>query len=152
DHPISAAMLLSGDNLLFTPANTAPPWGARQPTMLPPPYVLSVVGGPASGERFDLGYGVNVLGRTGDCTLVVPDPEVSRRHLSLPVVPEGVILEGLGSSAGTVVDGYRLTQAVPPLPGQVVTAGATIFTVEPQQVELRMAQVVPRDGALGLNR
>ena len=46
-----------------------------------------------------------VLGRGEDCAVVLPNVSVSREHAAVTVGPEGVTLEDLGSSNGTLVNG-----------------------------------------------
>ena len=54
-----------------------------------------------------------VLGRDDDCDVVVDDPNVSRRHLSLAPRADGsVALLDLGSSNGTFLNGSRIESAV----------------------------------------
>ena len=54
-----------------------------------------------------------VLGRDDDCDVVVDDPNVSRRHLSLePLAEGGVALRDLGSSNGTFLNGNRVEEAI----------------------------------------
>src|SRR5690349_1091677 len=37
--PVGEAGLLSGDRILLSPSGSPPRWGAREPTMLPAPFV-----------------------------------------------------------------------------------------------------------------
>ena len=61
-----------------------------------------------------LGPGRHVLGKAPDCDVVLSDPHVSRRHLALEVASGedgGVLVEDLGSTNGTWLDGERLAGA-----------------------------------------
>jgi ABC-type multidrug transport system ATPase subunit/pSer/pThr/pTyr-binding forkhead associated (FHA) protein len=49
-----------------------------------------------------------VIGRAPECDLVLPEAEVSSRHCCLTHTPQGWVLEDLGSSNGTFVNGTRL--------------------------------------------
>src|SRR5690349_13911430 len=49
-----------------------------------------------------------VIGRAPDCDVVLPQLEVSARHCRLTRTPEGFVLEDLGSSNGTFVNGTRV--------------------------------------------
>src|SRR5690349_19442586 len=40
DIPIGEAGLRSGDRILLSPTGSPPRWGAREPTMLPAPFVV----------------------------------------------------------------------------------------------------------------
>jgi serine phosphatase RsbU (regulator of sigma subunit)/pSer/pThr/pTyr-binding forkhead associated (FHA) protein len=49
-----------------------------------------------------------LIGRRADSDIVLPIPEVSRRHAALDCHDEFIVLEDLGSSHGTTVDGVRI--------------------------------------------
>lgn len=54
-----------------------------------------------------------VLGRDDDCDVVIDDPIVSRRHVSLEPLADGrVAILDLGSSNGTFLNGNRIESAV----------------------------------------
>ena len=65
-----------------------------------------------------------VVGREG-CEVVLPDPEVSRRHAALRKTASGAAVEDLGSTNGTFVNGTRITGLVPISEGDVVRFGNT---------------------------
>ena len=46
---------------------------------------LHIVGGPDAGRTVPLGQGRHVLGRGGDATVRLDDPDVSRRHVEVHV-------------------------------------------------------------------
>src|SRR5271165_5646772 len=50
-----------------------------------------------------------IIGSGAQCDLVVNSSGVSGRHCRLTSVPEGYILEDLGSTNGTHVNGTRIT-------------------------------------------
>jgi hypothetical protein len=86
--------------------------------------------GSAAGSEHPVD-GELILGREhGSADLVLDDPGVSRRHAR--VLPEngGVILEDLGSSNGTYVNGERITGPVELGAGDEVQLGATVLGVE----------------------
>jgi hypothetical protein len=54
-----------------------------------------------------------VIGRAGDCDLVLDDAQVSPHHAQIEVQPDGrVVLRDLGSEAGTLVGGSRIDGGV----------------------------------------
>ena len=61
-----------------------------------------------SSADLTFGLGEHVLGSSVDVDLQVNDPTVSRSHARLTVTEEGVTVEDLGSTNGTVVNGERL--------------------------------------------
>ncbi|HOU53723.1 MAG TPA: ATP-binding cassette domain-containing protein [Myxococcota bacterium] len=63
--------------------------------------------------RVSVGREPLVLGRATDCDLVIPFPQVSARHARVTLLPTGQLLvEDLGSTNGTFVDGRRIRRAV----------------------------------------
>ncbi len=64
--------------------------------------------GPNPGMVFDLTKEVTSLGRDVSNDIVLGDPEVSRQHARITRTPGGYVLEDLGSTNGTFVNGERL--------------------------------------------
>ncbi|MGH2707087.1 MAG: FtsK/SpoIIIE domain-containing protein, partial [Actinomycetota bacterium] len=93
---------------------------------------LAAIGGPMSGRRWPLAAGWVVLGRSSAATLRVEDPALSRRHFRLTVGYDSGVIEDLGSTNGTWVDGRRLEGSTTIRPGQVIEAGATLFEIRPR--------------------
>jgi len=52
-----------------------------------------------------------IVGRAGDCALRLPDPQVSRRHLSIAREGAALIVRDLGSANGIRVGGRRVQHA-----------------------------------------
>ncbi len=72
-----------------------------------------------------------ILGREqGSADLVIDDPGVSRRHARVLENNGGVIVEDLGSSNGTYVNGERIAGPVELGAGDEVQIGATVLGVE----------------------
>ncbi len=72
-----------------------------------------------------------ILGREqGSADLVIDDPGVSRRHARVIAGNGGVIVEDLGSSNGTYVNGERIGGPVELGAGDEVQVGATVLGVE----------------------
>jgi hypothetical protein len=51
------------------------------------------------------GRGPWTVGRSQECDIVVPDPNVSRKHARLSRADNGFVVEDLGSTNGTLLDG-----------------------------------------------
>jgi FHA domain-containing protein/uncharacterized protein DUF1707 len=69
------------------------------------------------------------IGRDAACDLVLPDPSVSRWHAGLKRCASGWLLDDLGSTNGTRLNGWRVREPVPVRPGDRVSFGAVTFVV-----------------------
>ncbi len=69
---------------------------------------LEVTNGSLAGMAFPLQRAEMNIGRLDDNDIVIPDPMVSGRHARLTVRSDAIILDDLGSSNGTVVNGIRI--------------------------------------------
>ncbi len=65
------------------------------------------------------------IGSAADCDLVVSEPKVSGHHCRLTRKGGGYVLEDLGSTNGTFLQGVRLTGKVPVARGDAITLGLT---------------------------
>src|SRR4030067_751958 len=72
-------------------------------------YQLVMKTGPAPGKTFAIEKSELFFGRDVANEVFINDAEVSRRHARLTVQSSGYILEDLGSTNGTFVNGQRLT-------------------------------------------
>jgi len=77
--------------------------------MSPTTSRLIVRTGPNPGMVFDLTKEITTLGRDVANDIVLGDPEVSRQHARLTRTPGGYVLEDLGSTNGSFVNGERLS-------------------------------------------
>jgi hypothetical protein len=69
------------------------------------------------------------IGRDPACDLVLPDVSVSRWHAGLKRDAAGWMLDDLGSTNGTRLNGWRVTESVVVRPGDHVSFGAVTFVV-----------------------
>jgi hypothetical protein len=84
------------------------------------PTKLVVTEGPLRGTSLDLGKAPVLVGRSPECSLVLTDDFASGRHARLSQTPNGWVVEDLGSTNGTQLNGT-------PLGGPTaVTAGAQL--------------------------
>lgn len=99
------------------------------------------------GTRIPLVDSVTI-GRAPGNTVRVGDPSVSRRHARISVSPGGPVLEDVGSSYGTSVDGQRVTAATTLRDGARVALGDMEVRVE-RRVDERAAgrTLIVRPGA-----
>lgn len=59
-----------------------------------------------SGREHPIRPGVNIVGREGD--VMLPDTKVSRRHAQIVSADDGMTVEDLGSTNGTLLNGNRV--------------------------------------------
>ncbi len=79
-------------------------------------FLLRGVSGATFGKCFSI-RGNMVVGRSSECDICIPSEEISRRHARLSLVPDGVMVEELGSSNGTFINGRRMAGAALLKPG-----------------------------------
>jgi pSer/pThr/pTyr-binding forkhead associated (FHA) protein len=90
--------------------------------------ILIVRGGPDAGREHALPERV-VVGRSPAADVVLTDPTVSRRHLELRMDGTTVVVEDLGSSNGTSVNGEEIEIATRLGEGDRIGLGATELEV-----------------------
>ena len=69
---------------------------------------LVITEGPETGTIFEVTPG-DIIGRSPACDIVLPDNAVSRNHARLIESEKGFVIEDLGSSNGTFVNGQMVT-------------------------------------------
>lgn len=88
-----------------------------------PTFRLVLKSGPNSGQTCELGNTDTIIGRDINANFVINDPEVSRRHARLYLQGANYVIEDLGSTNGTVVNGQRLAGPYILSPGELITLG-----------------------------
>lgn len=69
---------------------------------------LLIVGGELNGSIFDLNIGDTVVGRNPDCTISLDFHGISRKHFTITVTEENVIITDHGSANGTYLNNQKL--------------------------------------------
>jgi hypothetical protein len=122
--------------IAFTPP---PPTGPVTVTQRPaapagPTLTLAYMGGRRRGEVARLTLAPDgIIGRNSACALALAgDDEVSARHARLFVQDRRLLLEDLGSTNGTWLNGVRLLAPTPLREGDLVRVG---------QTELRLGKI-----------
>jgi hypothetical protein len=82
--------------------------------------------GPTPGVTFPLEGDQLIIGRDSSNSVAINDAEISRKHSRLSFQGGKYVLEDLGSTNGTFVNGQRLAGPVVLKPGDVVSLGEQI--------------------------
>ncbi len=83
-----------------------------------------------SGERIPLKGTAISIGRMPDCTIMVNDPNVSRRHAEVRPQGTGYVAADLGSTNGTKVNGVRIEGDRTLQDGDILSLGTTHIRFE----------------------
>lgn len=94
-----------------------------------PDYFLEIIEGPDKGQKLALRDEEVIIGRHGQCDLVLHDPEVSRRHIKLVSGENGWWLDDLGSTNGSYVNGQRIMHHVA-APGDRIQLGQSVLVIK----------------------
>lgn len=111
-----------------------------------PKFLLRGVSGPTFGKTYGV-VGTVTLGRSSECDVCIPIDEISRHHARLKVVPDGVLVEDLGSSNGTFVNNQRLHQPTRLMPGDELRLDTVRFLLMSPGMETPAAASSPARAA-----
>jgi pSer/pThr/pTyr-binding forkhead associated (FHA) protein len=89
-------------------------------------YQLNMKIGPTPGKLIPLGKAEVLIGRELSNDIVISDADVSRKHARMVQQADSYLLEDLGSTNGTFVNGLRLTAPQLLKPGDRVRLGETV--------------------------
>ncbi len=85
--------------------------------------------GPSAGKTYPLEAAEISIGRDTSNNISLNDAEVSRKHARLIMKGSGYVLEDLGSTNGTFVNGNRLSGSIPLKSGDSVSFGENIALI-----------------------
>lgn len=112
-------------------------------------FQLIMRSGPTPGAAFTLEGDQLTIGRDSTNDIVINDAEISRRHARLTFQGGKFVLEDLGSTNGTFVNGQRLAGPRVLKAGEVVSFGEQIVLVyEVSSVDAGATMVSPRAAAV----
>lgn len=106
----------------------APPAGKRAQQDRPPGR-LRLTAGKLVGTSVPLGRSAIVVGRDQACTLVLDDDYASSRHARFFPSGEAWLVEDLGSTNGTFVNGRRITTPTQLEVGHEVRIGQSVMEI-----------------------
>ncbi len=104
--------------------------------MAPQSIQLVMRTGPTPGKVYAINKTENIIGRDTTCDIVINDSEISRKHARLVINPGNYLLEDLGSTNGTFVNGQRLMGPHSLRSGELVMFGENVsLTFEVSQFD-----------------
>jgi DNA-binding NtrC family response regulator len=112
---------------------------------------IRVLGCAATPSQFTLSAGKCTIGAGEGAEIVIDSPTVSRRHVQLELVPEGLRVTDLGSRNGTFYLGQRIGELTVGL-GSHIRLGVVELELSPASDDLgasRRAKLESYDGIIG---
>jgi hypothetical protein len=92
-------------------------------------FRLVLRSGPTPGKAYPLEKSEMFIGRDLANDIVINDPEISRKHARIFMQGINIVIEDLGSTNGTSINGQRLMGPYVLRPGEVITFGEHIALV-----------------------
>jgi pSer/pThr/pTyr-binding forkhead associated (FHA) protein len=110
-------------------------------------FQLVVRSGPNPGKVFPIIKNEVIIGRDPACEVLIPDAEISRQHATVKLMPDGYVVEDLGSTNGTIVSGKKLEGQHLLRPGEIIALGehvSLVFEAQPSMdPDATMASGIP---------
>jgi pSer/pThr/pTyr-binding forkhead associated (FHA) protein len=97
-------------------------------------FQLVIAEGKEAGREFEFDQASVVIGRTAECDVILYEPGVSRRHARIFLEGADFLVEDLGSSNGTRVNGETITAKQPLKPGDSISMGPVVFSFKPVEL------------------
>ena len=107
----------------------------ESPEALPARVVLRGVAGSHFGRAIALKQRLTV-GRAADCDIVIDDAQIAPHHATIENIDDAICLRDMGSGAGALVNGLRLTTALLHT-GDQIAFGRDHFLIEAPGLPLR---------------
>ena len=121
--------------------------------MAAPNYQLTMRSGPTPGKTYQLDQEETIVGRDLANDIAISDPEVSRRHARFMRKEEEFLVEDLGSTNGTFLNGERISSPQELKVGDVITLGENVVLVfekssyDPDATMVSQQPVQPEEAA-----
>ena len=97
--------------------------------------LLVAVEGPLAGNKYQISPDEEiVLGRSEDCSIHIPDSEISRQHASLTLHNAGIWVQDAGSRNGVFINEKRIVRPTELRPGGRLRMGNHSFVLELSEV------------------
>jgi pSer/pThr/pTyr-binding forkhead associated (FHA) protein len=109
--------------------------------------------GPNTGRVYPLEGSEIIIGRDASNPIAINDAEVSRKHAKLTQQNSTFVIQDLGSTNGTFINGQRITTSQELKPGDTVTLGENIVlmyetTFDPNATVISSAQALRTVGPI----
>ncbi len=130
--------LMSSDSTASIPMRTVVGARARPEPLSAQQFHLELLDTEQSGTRYPLGGEVLRLGKAPDNDIVLEHPTVSRHHLRVRCQGDRFLVEDLGSTNGTFLDGAQVREAYL-RPGAILEAGDVRLRFSPQVAPMEIA-------------
>ena len=115
----------------------------NEPTMMGqgrPSATLVIRQGPQAGMSFPLAGAQTVVGREEGLEVTLQDPEASRRHARITWQAGQYVIEDLGSTNGTFINGVQTTAPQILNPGDTIGIGQTALVFQLEGVQMSAPQ------------
>ena len=97
--------------------------------------LLVAVEGPLAGNKYQISPDEEIiLGRSEDCSIHIPDSEISRQHASLTLHNAGIWVQDAGSRNGVFINEKRIVRPTELRPGGRLRMGNHSFVLELSEV------------------
>jgi len=104
---------------------------------------LIVQQGPQAGNIFFLKGALTILGREPGVDIALNDPECSRQHIRITSLPGSYMIEDLGSTNGSLLNGEPLSKPQLLNSGDTISLGKTILIFESKELNLSSSSPDP---------
>lgn len=97
-------------------------------------FQLVIAEGKEAGREFEFDQASVVIGRTAECDVILYEPGVSRRHARIFLEGAAFMVEDLGSSNGTRVNGEPIAARQALKDGDSISMGPVVFNFKPVEL------------------
>ena len=98
--------------------------------------LLVAVEGPLAGNKYQISPDEEiVLGRSEECSIHIPDSEISRQHASLTLHNAGIWVQDAGSRNGVFINEKRIVRPTELRPGGRLRMGIHAFVLELSEID-----------------
>lgn len=107
---------------------------------------LIMLEGDLPGQVFRLRAGRQIIGRRPECDIRVRERAVSGIHAEVIRVRDIVTINDLASTNGTMLNGMRIRNPVPLMPGQLLKLGNCVFKFVDSLLEVEFTETLHQKG------